>query len=331
MSETDSHTHRADEGASGHATSAAGQSQRRLLIVLGLTLVYVLAEVAGGLYTHSLALLANAGHMFTDAFGLGLAVAAINFARRSATPQKTYGFYRTEILAALANAILLILVSVYILFEAWQRLRQPPEVDALPMLIVAIGGLAVTLVGVKLLHAGSEESLNVRGAFLEVLSDLFGALGTIVAALVLLFTGWPWADVIASLFIGVLVLPRAWGLLKSVVEVLLEAAPAGMRVEEIQAALCQVPGVRSVHDLHLWTITSGFVAMSGHVEAVGRPSEDVLHDLQRLVRERFKIEHATLQVESADHADDGACCTADPRCLVVGASSWRVPAQRRRE
>lgn len=323
MPETHSldHEHSPEVAAAAHATSAAGQNQGRLLVVLGSTSAYVIAEVAGGLLTHSLALLADAGHMFTDALGLGLALAAIRFAQRPATSKKTYGFYRTEILAALTNAIVLIGVSVYILFEAWQRLRQPPDVDALPMLIVACGGLLVTLVGVKLLHAGSEESLNVRGAFLEVLSDLFGAVGTIVAALVLLWTGWPYADVTASVFIGVLILPRAWGLLRNVVDVLLESAPPGMRVEEIQTAICQVPGVRSAHDLHVWTITSGFVALSGHVLASDRPSEDVLHDVQTLVRERFGIEHATLQVESVDHADDGACCTMDPRCLVVGRTA----------
>jgi cobalt-zinc-cadmium efflux system protein len=301
--------------------SSAGENQGRLLVVLGLTLVYVVAEVGGGLLTHSLALFADAGHMLADVLGMGMTLAAIRFAQRPATSEKTYGFYRTEILAALVNSLILIGVSAYILLEAWQRLGGPPEVDALPMLMVACGGLVVTLVGVKLLHAGSEESLNVRGAFLEVLGDLFGAVGTIGAALVLLLTGWPYADIVASVLIGVLILPRAWGLLRNVVDVLLESAPPGMRVEEIQAGLCQVPGVRSVHDLHVWTITSGFLALSGHILASNRPSESVLHDAQTLVRDRFGIEHATLQVESADHADDGACCTMDPRCLVVSPVS----------
>jgi cobalt-zinc-cadmium efflux system protein len=159
-----------------------------------------------------------------------------------------------------------------------------------------------------------------------VLSDLFGAIGTIVAALVVLSTGWPYADVIASVFIGVLILPRAWGLLKNVVDVLLESAPPGIRVEEIERAICQLPGVRSVHDLHVWTITSGFVALSGHVLASDRPSEDVLHHVQTLLRNRFGIEHATLQVESVDHADDGSCCVMDPRCLVVVPTARTRPA-----
>lgn len=319
-----SHTHGHTAGAPQGARSAGARNQSRLLIVLGLTLTYVVAEVVGGVFTHSLALLADAGHMFTDALGLGMALAAIRFAQRPATSQKTYGFYRTEILAALVNGMVLFGVAGYILVEAWQRFHDPPAVDALPMLVVACGGFLVTLAGVKLLQAGSEESLNVRGAFLEVLSDLVGAIGTIIAALVLLVTGWPYADPLVSVGIGLFILPRAWGLLKSVVDVLLEAAPTGTKVHDIQQAVCAVPGVASVHDLHVWTITSGFVAMSGHVQAQGRPSEDVLHDVQLLLRDRFKIEHATLQVESGDHADDGACCTADPRCLVVGDGPRRA-------
>jgi cobalt-zinc-cadmium efflux system protein len=194
MPETRVHDHshgRGAEPATAQVTSTAGQHKGRLLLVLGMTLAYVAAEIAGAVFTHSLALLADAGHMFTDALGLAMALAAITFAQRPATPQKKYGFYRTEILAALANSMILIGVSGYILLEAWQRLQQPPDVDALPMLIVACGGLLVTLVGVKLLHSGSKESMNVRGAFLEVLGDLFGAIGTIVAALILLSTAGP--------------------------------------------------------------------------------------------------------------------------------------------
>lgn len=286
--------------------------------MLALTIAYVLAEVAAGLYTHSLALMADAGHLATDALGIGMALAAIRVAQRPATPAKTYGFYRAEILAALTNGVVLLGVAAYIFFEAWQRLRQPPAVDALPMLVVACGGLIVTLTGIRLLHAGSAESLNVKGALLEVLGDLLGALGTIVAALILLLTGWPLADPLVSAVIGLFILPRAWGLLRSVVDVLLEAAPEGADVPAIEAALRLVPGVAAAHDLHVWTITSGFVAMSGHLQARGRPSEDVLHDAQRLLKEHFKIEHATLQVEQGSHAEDGACCTVDPRCLAVG-------------
>jgi cobalt-zinc-cadmium efflux system protein len=299
--------------------SAAARSQGRLGIVLGLTAAYMCAEIVGGLLTNSLTLLADAGHLFTDAFGLALALLAIRFAQRPATASKTYGFYRTEILATLVNGLVLLGVAAYILSEAWRRWQAPEAVSALPMLGVASGGLIVTLVGVTLLHSGARESLNVRGAFLEVLSDLLGAIGAIAAALIILLTGWVRADPLISGLIGLLILPRTWSLLRSTVDVLLEATPAHIDVPAIQAAVAAVPGVTSLHDLHVWTITSGFVAMSGHVLAEGRRSADVLHDVQRLLRERFGIEHATLQVEQLDHADDGACCTVDPRCLVVGA------------
>jgi cobalt-zinc-cadmium efflux system protein len=184
------------------------------------------------------------------------------------------------------------------------------------MLLVACGGVVVTLIGVTLLHGGAQESLNVRAAFLEVLGDLLGSIGTIFAAAIILTTGWTQVDSLVSALIGVLIIPRAWGLLRSVIDVLLEATPRGLDMREIEGAMRALPGVDSVHDLHVWTITSGFDAMSGHVSSSGRPSEEVLHDLVRMLRDRFGIEHVTLQVEAADHADDGACCVADPRCFV---------------
>jgi cobalt-zinc-cadmium efflux system protein len=309
----------------------AAESERRLLIVLVITALYMLAEVVGGILTGSLALLADSGHLLGDVLGLGMAVAAIRFARRPATAGKTYGFYRAEILAALVNSIVLIGVAAWILYAAWQRLYEPAgpaeaRVDALPMLVVASGGLSVTLVAVALLHGGAEKSLNVRGAFLEMLGDLLGSVGTIVAALIILKTGWTPVDSLISALIGVFIIPRAWGLLRSVVDVLLESTPRHLDMRQIEAAMREVPGVESVHDVHLWSITSGFDAMSGHVRANGRSSEEVLHDLVSMLRGRFGIEHETLQVEAADHADDGACCVADPRCFVP--SAVRMPAAR---
>jgi cobalt-zinc-cadmium efflux system protein len=313
------HRHVPAERGGGHRPTAAAQSQGRLFVVLLLTTAYMLVEVVGGLLTGSLALLADAGHMLTDVVGVAMALVAIRFAQRPATPGRTYGFYRMEILAAVANGVLLFGVAAYILYEAWQRFLEPPEIRSLPMLVVATGGLVVNLVSAKLLHAGAGESLNVQGAFLEVISDLLGSLGVIVAAVVIHFTGWWQADPIVSVVIGLFILPRTWRLMKGGLDVLLEATPAHIDVQQVQAAMAAVPGVTSVHDLHVWTITSGFVAMSGHVEARGRPSGDVLHDLQDLLRERFEIEHTTLQVESDDHVDDGACCQTDPRCLVPGS------------
>jgi cobalt-zinc-cadmium efflux system protein len=289
-----------------------------LLIVLALTAFYLLAEVIGGLLTNSLALLADAGHMLADVLGLAMALFAIRFAQRPATPAKTYGFYRTEILAALVNSVVLFGIAGFILYEAWRRFQAPPEIQSLPMLLVAAGGIVVNLLGIWLLHAGARESLNMQGAFLEVFSDLLGSIGVIAAAVIIYSTGWWPADPLVSVAIGLFILPRTWRLLKSAVDVLLEATPSHLDLSQIAAAMGGVPGVTSVHDLHIWTITSGFVAMSGHVLAQDRPSGDVLHDLQVLLRRRFAIEHATLQVERPDHADDGACCMLDPRCLLVG-------------
>jgi cobalt-zinc-cadmium efflux system protein len=298
-------------------TSAAAASERRLTVVLCLALTYMLTEIVGGFLTGSLALLADSGHMLGDVLGLGMALGAIRFARRPATAAKTYGFYRAEILAALINGTALVVVSLWILYAAWQRLtHDTPDVHAGPMLVVAVGGIIVTLASATLLHAGAETSLNVRAAFLEVVGDLVGSIGTVVAAVVILGTGWQQADAVVSAVIGVVMLPRALVLLRSVVDVLLEATPSHLNMSAIETAMRAQPGVASVHDLHLWSITSGFDAMSGHVRADGRPSEDVLHDLRTLLRDQFGIEHVTLQVEAADHADDGACCIADPRCFV---------------
>jgi cobalt-zinc-cadmium efflux system protein len=307
--------------------SHASASERRLILVLAMTAIYMVAEVVGGFATGSLALLADSGHLLGDVLGLAMAVAAIRFARRPATADKTYGFYRAEILAALINSLALLFVAAWILYAAWRRLSEPSvNVEALPMLLVAGGGLVVTLAGVALLHGGAQESLNVRGAFLEVLGDLLGSIGTIFAALIILASGWTAADAFISALIGMFIVPRAWGLLRSVVDVLLESTPSHLDMPQIEAAMRAMPGVESVHDLHICTITSGFDALSGHVRANGRPSDDVLHDLRSMLRNRFGIEHLTLQVEAADHADDGACCITDPRCFVP--KTVRLPATR---
>ena len=312
-----------------HAPAAPSLSSQtaasRLLVVLAATAAYLVAEVAGGLLTGSLALLADSGHLLADVLGLGMALAAIRFARRPATPEKTYGFYRAEILAALVNSLVLLVISASILVAAWERLQDPGPVDAGPMLVVAAGGLVVTLLGVALLHRDAHASLNVRGAFLEVFGDLLGALGTILAATVILATGWTPADPLISAVVGLLIAPRALALLRSVVDVLLESTPRHLDMRAIEACMREVPGVLSIHDLHVWTITSGFIAMSGHVTASGRRSAEVLHDLRRALHERFGIEHVTLQVEldAADRADDWACCSLDPRCLVPGVESLR--------
>jgi cobalt-zinc-cadmium efflux system protein len=277
------------------------------------------AEVIGGLLTGSLALLADAGHMLADVLGLAMALFAVWFSRRPATPARTFGFYRAEILAAVANALLLFGVAGYILFEAWQRLWAPSEIQSIPMLVVALGGLVVNLIGLRLLHDSASESLNARGAYLEVMADLIGSIGVVAAAAIIYLTGWWLADPLISVLIALLIVPRTWSLLRGGLDVLLESAPVGIDPAEIEQAARRLAGVKAVHDLHVWSIASGFIALSAHVQAEHRNSHDVLHDLQAMLRERFNIQHSTLQVEVVDHPGEDACCTIDPRCLVVGA------------
>jgi cobalt-zinc-cadmium efflux system protein len=278
--------------------STAGESTRSLAIVFGLTAAYMIAEVVGGLLTNSLALLADAGHMLTDAGALGLALLAIWFAKRPATPEKSYGYYRAEILAALGNGVVLVLVSIYIIYEAWRRLQNPPHVLSGPMLAIAVLGLGVNLAGIKLLHTSADQSLNVHGAYLEVLSDLLGSVGVIVASLIMLTTGWLLADPIISMGIGLFIIPRTWKLLKEASHILMEGTPAGFDVQALDKAVRSIPGVIALHDLHVWTITSGWNALSGHFVVQQNADNDfVLSELRRIVREQFGIEHTTIQLE----------------------------------
>ena len=289
---------RGGQPSQGKAASAAGRYRRRLTIVLGLTGTYMLVEIAGGLLTGSLALVADAAHMATDVFGLGLALFAIWLAERPATAERTYGYYRTEILASLANAVILFGVSAYVLYEAWQRFQAPPEVNTLPMLVVASVGLVVNLVGAWLLREGSGESLNLQGAYLEILSDLLGSIGVIVAALVMYLTGWWYADPLVSVAIGLFMIPRTWRLLSEAIGILLEGTPSHLNVASMREAMEAVEGVVSVHDLHVWTITSGYVALSAHAHlAEGADPRKTLRELNAVLGQRFGIEHTTIQLE----------------------------------
>ena len=286
----------------GHAHNgpgtAAGQHKARLKGALALTAGFMVVEAVGGLLTGSLALVADAAHMMTDAGGLLLALIAIRFAERPATPQKTFGYVRLEILSALLNAVVLLLITIFILYEAVDRLLDPPPVMAGPMLAVALVGLAVNLGSMKLLAAGSSESLNVKGAYFEVMSDMLGSLGVIVAALVVMFTGWRLADPIIGAGIGLFIVPRTWGLLRQAVHILMEGTPPEVDVSLVEAAIREVPGVRAVHDLHVWTLTSGLDSLSCHVVvddmAEARATLVAVNDL---VAKRFKITHTTIQVE----------------------------------
>lgn len=295
----------------GHLHSDGGRSgahRKRLAIVLGLVTVYMVAEVVGGLLTNSLALLADAGHMLSDAAALALSLVALWLAQRPATSTHTYGYYRTEVLAALANGAALVGISIYIFVEACQRIAEPQEVRGGMMMAIAIGGLVVNLIGLWLLNSGRNESLNVRGAWLHVLTDALGSVGAIAAGGLVWAFGWHWADPVASIAIGVLVLYSAWALLKETVAVLMEGAPGHIDVREVQGAICEVPGVRGVHDLHVWTITSGRVALSGHVVVSDEEfGQAMLRRVRSLVHDRFGIAHATIQLEQEEC---GASCLA---------------------
>lgn len=276
----------------------SARNKKRLTIVLVLTSVYMVAEVVGGLLTQSLALLADAAHMLTDVGGLALALMAMWFAEKPANPAKTYGYYRVEILAAMANAIVLIGVSAYIFYEAYERLRAPPEVDTGPMMVVAAIGLVVNAIGLRILHAGSKESLNMKGAYFEVLSDLLTSVGVLAAGAVMWATGWYYADAIVSAAIGLFIFPRTWRLLKEAVDVLLEGTPSDVNLATLRSSMETVAGVSSVHDLHVWSLTSGVNAMSAHVVlADGAVYHEVLYAVRAHVAEQFSIRHATIQVE----------------------------------
>ena len=272
--------------------------KKRLKIVFALTTGYMLAEGLTGLLANSLALLADAGHMLTDAGALGLSLLAVSFSERKPSPQKSFGYYRAEILAALANALVLLLMSVYILYEAWQRFTNPPVVASWPVLIVAAIGMGVNLLGIRLLAASSAKSLNVKAAYLEVMSDLLGSLGVILAGVIMLTTGWYRADPIFGAAIGLFIVPRTWTLLKDAVHILMEAAPPNFDLGRLKEAMLSVPSVTTVHDLHVWTLTSGVNAMTVHVwisdDAEGTR---VLGDLQRIAKEQFEINHTTIQIE----------------------------------
>ena len=281
-----------------HVRSAAGANKRNLTIVFVLTATYMIVEAAGGFATHSLALLADAGHMLTDVAGLGMALLAIKFAERPATPEHTYGYYRVEILAALTNALILIGISLVVLYEAYDRFRNPEPISSRTMLVIATIGLAVNIAGVFILRRGSNDSLNVKGAYFEVLSDLLTSIGVIVAAVIILTTGWTYADPLISAGIGLFILPRTWLLLREAVGVLLEGTPSDVNLSALRQALSRLPGVSDVHDLHVWTLTSGMNAMSAHVVFVDVAAHDaVLSAVHDLVTREFRIGHVTVQIE----------------------------------
>jgi cobalt-zinc-cadmium efflux system protein len=282
--------------------TAAGRHRQNLIWALALTSAFMAIEVVGGLWTGSLALLADAAHMLTDAGGLALALLAIRFSERPRTPQKTYGYVRMEVLSALTNAVVLLL-TVYIFYEAYQRYLNPPEILGVPMLAVAAAGLVVNLISMKLLAAGSKESLNVKGAYFEVLGDMLGSLGVLVAAGIIILTGWKLADPLIGAGIGLLILPRTWTLLKQAIHILMEGTPPEVDVALLERTLLAIPGVTAVRDLHVWTITSGLDSMSCHlVVDGGADAKTVLAATRGAMATRFALSHTTIEIEDADSA-----------------------------
>ena len=283
-----------------HAMRGGGDVTR-LLVVLCLSAVLFVTELVTGILTNSLALIADAGHVLSDVAGIALALLAIRFAARPASPRRTFGYHRLEILAAVMNAVVLFGVAGFVVLEAWRRLGQSVEILSGPMLVVALIGLAVNLFSARLLHASARRSLNLRGAYLEVLADALGSVAVIAAAVVIALTGLGVADAIASAFIGVLIVPRTWSLLREATDVLLEATPKGTDMEHVRQHILDAPGVRDVHDLHAWTITSGMNVLSAHVVLErGAPPGPALESLSACLADHFDIEHSTFQLETDD-------------------------------
>ncbi|WP_447891278.1 cation diffusion facilitator family transporter [Pseudomonas hormoni] len=283
-----------------HGQARAGH-EKKLWIALALTTSFMIAEVIGAFITGSLALLSDAAHMLTDSTALAISLVAIQIAKRAADKKRTFGYARFEILAAAFNAILLFMVAVYILYEAYQRFKTPTEIQSTGMLIVAVIGLVVNLVSMRLLMSASDESLNVKGAYLEVWSDMLGSIGVIGAALIIRFTGWTWVDSIVAAAIGLWVLPRTWVLLKESMNILLQGVPDGIDIAEVESTIRAVEGIEDIHDLHLWALTSGKNVMSAHlvVQHPSRPDQEILAEVTRLMSEKFHISHTTLQLENS--------------------------------
>ncbi|MFJ9041932.1 cation diffusion facilitator family transporter [Streptomyces sp. NPDC102406] len=302
-----------DHGHSHGPTTgtAAAAHKGRLRIALSITLTVMVVEIVGGVLADSLALIADATHMATDALGLAMALLAIHFANRPASDRRTFGYARAEILAALANCLLLLGVGGYVLYEAIQRFMEPAATAGGLTVVYGLIGLVANMISLSLLVKGQQESLNVRGAFLEVAADALGSLAVLISAVVILTTGWQAADPIASLVIALMIVPRTVKLLRETLDVLLESAPKGVDMAQVRSHLLALPGVEDVHDLHAWTITSGMPVLSAHVVvtpdvlgAIG--NEKMLHELQSCLGDHFDVEHCTFQLEPMGHAEHEA-------------------------
>ncbi len=285
----------------GHDHGSGIANASALTKALVLTGLFMILEVVAGLLTGSLALISDAAHMFTDTAGLGIALAAIKIGQKPADSRRTFGYQRFEILAAALNAVLLFAVAAYILIEGYQRLVTPHEIKAGPMLAVAFAGLIVNLISMRLLSGGKDANLNVKGAYLEVWSDMLGSIGVMIAAVLIMLTGWTSVDALVAIAIGLLVLPRTWTLFKETINVLLEGVPEGVNLGAVAARLKATPGVRDIHDLHIWALTSGSTSLSVHLVLADMADGDAVRlETRAMLAEAFHITHVTLQTERAD-------------------------------
>ncbi|WP_079507810.1 cation diffusion facilitator family transporter [Mesobacillus jeotgali] len=307
MGHNHSHGH---SHAHGHSHSHTN-NKRALFWSFLLIAAFMIVEVIGGMITNSLALLSDAGHMLSDAAALGLSLFAMKLGERKATHSKTYGFKRFEIIAAALNGLTLIVISIYIFAEAYQRLIDPPEVQSLGMLTISVVGLLVNIVAAWILMRGDkDENLNVRSAFLHVIGDMLGSVGAITAALLIYFFGWGFADPIASIAVAILIIISGWRVTKESFHVLMEGTPEQIKLKEVKDEIMKIPEVKDVHDVHVWSITSGVFMLSGHIAVEGEGAHDrVLRAAQELLHERFGIDHSTLQVEAGEH---GCPCAHGP-------------------
>lgn len=299
------------------------ESVLRLKVALGLTFVYMIAEAVGGWLTNSLALIADAGHMLTDVAAMLLTLFAFWFAARPATSRKTYGYYRMEILAAFVNGVALVVLSLWVIYEAIERWQSPPEIKGLQLLFIAFGGLVVNIIAAFLLHSGHRHDLNMRGAFLHVIGDLLGSVAAITAGLLILGFGWLWADAAGSILISLIIIAGAWRLILDSVNVLLEGTPAHINLSAVEDTIIETAGVTGIHDLHIWTISSGIHALSVHISH----DASVAHsDLLAVVRDKlhqgFGIDHLTIQMETANRETEAVyICETGTKCFEPAVRS----------
>lgn len=293
------------------------KSLNRLKAALGLTFVYMLVEAVGGWFANSLALIADAGHMLTDVGAMALTLAAIWFASRPATSKKTYGYYRTEILAAFVNGIALVLLSLWIIYEAVERWNAPQEVKGIEMTAVAVGGLLVNIIAAYLLHSDQKHDLNMRGAWLHVMGDLLGSVAAITAGLLIVGFGWTWADPVCSVLISLVIIFSSWRLILESVNVLLEGTPRHIDLTSVESAITETEGVAGVHDLHVWTISSGIDALSAHITHGDSVSHsDLLTAVRSRLHDKFGIDHLTIQMETLDNEAEAVyVCETGTKCF----------------